>query len=513
MSNQECSKYTIPQYYSGKKLFITGGTGFIGKVLLENFLRFCPDISKIYLLIRSKKDKSPEQRLKEMFDLPLFDRLKKEYPENVKKVVPVVGDTNEIDLGLSNESRKLLIGEVNLVIHCAASVRFDDSLQKSILLNTRGTKDVALLAKEIKNIENLVHVSTTYCHTDKKVVEEKVYPAVADWREAIKIAENADSHTIDVLTAKYIEPFPNTYTFAKNLAEQVVTDLCDGKIPTTIFRPSIVISSYDEPIPGWIDNFNGPVGILVASGKGILKTAYASGHITADYVPVDIITKGLIAGVWKKSFESHEEKLKISVYNGSNNDVNNLTLTEMLEMGKKLTWEYPLNDVLWYPSGKPTSCFWNYYFRVMLYHILPALLVDTLLWIIGHKPMLLRIQRKIYIANVALHYFTSQEWSFKNDKSISLEENLTPEDRKVFNFHRDADPYEYFKNALLGSKEYLLKEDNSNIPKAKAHMRRLYVLSIFADVLWYLSLFYIVFIKYDLFHVVCNKICGYIDLL
>jgi fatty acyl-CoA reductase len=53
-----------------------------------------------------------------------------------------------------------------------------------------------------------------------------------------------------------------------------------------------------EPIPGWIDNFNGPVGLMVATGKGIVRTMYSDPDISADYVPVDIIVKCMITASW-----------------------------------------------------------------------------------------------------------------------------------------------------------------------------------------------------------------------
>lgn len=64
-----------------------------------------------------------------------------------------------------------------------------------------------------------------------------------------------------------------------------------------------VISTMLEPIPGWIDNFNGPVGILVASGKGIMRSVYASPDTMADYVPCDTVVKGAILATWKKGVE------------------------------------------------------------------------------------------------------------------------------------------------------------------------------------------------------------------
>lgn len=55
----------IPQWFAGKTIFVTGATGFMGKVLVEKLLRDCPDIEKMYLLIRTKKGVDAEQRREE----------------------------------------------------------------------------------------------------------------------------------------------------------------------------------------------------------------------------------------------------------------------------------------------------------------------------------------------------------------------------------------------------------------------------------------------------------------
>lgn len=48
-----------------------------------------------------------------------------------------------------------------------------------------------------------------------------------------------------------------------------MNELCMGKIPTVITRPSIVVSSQSDPLEGWIDNFYGPMSLLIACGKGM----------------------------------------------------------------------------------------------------------------------------------------------------------------------------------------------------------------------------------------------------
>ena len=62
-------------------------------------------------------------------------------------------------------------------------------------------------------------------------------------------------------TLKIIQDRPNTYTFTKALAEQLIFEE-NGNLPIAIVRPSIVVASHQEPVRGWVDNLNGPTGEL-----------------------------------------------------------------------------------------------------------------------------------------------------------------------------------------------------------------------------------------------------------
>ena len=57
---------TVSEYYAGKQIFLTGATGFVGKVLLEKLLRCCPDVDAIYCLIRTKKNQNASDRLRNL---------------------------------------------------------------------------------------------------------------------------------------------------------------------------------------------------------------------------------------------------------------------------------------------------------------------------------------------------------------------------------------------------------------------------------------------------------------
>jgi fatty acyl-CoA reductase len=83
----------------------------------------------------------------------LFDLLKEQRGEEVlAKVEAVSADMEAPDLALSASDRQRLAEEVEMIYHCAATIRFDESLRKAVFLNTRGTKLMLDLAKECKKL-------------------------------------------------------------------------------------------------------------------------------------------------------------------------------------------------------------------------------------------------------------------------------------------------------------------------------------------------------------------------
>lgn len=108
------------------------------------------------------------------------------------------------------------------------------------------------------------------------------------------------------LTPSLIGNRPNTYTFTKALAESMLLKEA-GNLPVAIVRPSIgelhrrqarwtaincslsVLSSVNEPLSGWVDNWNGPTGIVSAVGKGIFHTIMCNEESIADFIPVDLV--------------------------------------------------------------------------------------------------------------------------------------------------------------------------------------------------------------------------------
>lgn len=114
----------ISRFYDGSTIFLTGATGFIGKALLEKLLRSCDGISCIYLLIRTKRGMTVDQRLKELIKSPVFDRIREKKPEYFDKIKVIPGDVSQINLGLTEQDRQTLTNNITIAFHSAATVRY-----------------------------------------------------------------------------------------------------------------------------------------------------------------------------------------------------------------------------------------------------------------------------------------------------------------------------------------------------------------------------------------------------
>jgi alcohol-forming fatty acyl-CoA reductase len=160
---------------------------------------------------------------------------------------------------------------------------------------------------------------------------------------------------------------PNSYTYTKALSEQLCQDY-SSRLPITIVRPSIVTGSEKEPITGWCDNFNGPVGLLTACGLGIMRTMYASYKAELNCVAVDVVAKTLIVAGWKcRALDNGEpneilSERQLSVYNCAS--LHNMDLELLVYDGAYLIRKYPFERFLWLPGGGVTLCKVMNYFRV-----------------------------------------------------------------------------------------------------------------------------------------------------
>ncbi|XP_063836672.1 putative fatty acyl-CoA reductase CG5065 [Ostrinia nubilalis] len=481
---------TVPEYYAGKTLFITGSTGFMGKVLIEKLLRSCPDIKKIYLLMRPKKGHGSKERLDGFMNCRVFDKLKSEHPEQFNKLQVVPGDILMEDLGLSAEDRDTLQKECQVLMHCAACVRFDMFIRDAVNMNTVGTKRVLDVASGMKQIEVFVHVSTAYCRCEVEVLEERLYPAKHRPKHVIETVNWMDDELLTHLQPKIIEPQPNTYAYTKSLTEDLVAQHA-GKFPIVIARPSIVTAAYKEPMPGWVDNLNGPTGLLVGAGKGVIRTMHCNENYAADIVPVDMVVNACILLGYTTALEKPKE---VQFCNIAQSGLNGFTWGEALALGRVHVMEYPFSICLWYPGGAPSASRLRHQVTLFLTHTLPAYTVDLLARALQQKPFMVKMQKRIQSGLEVLQYYTTKEWHFRNENLRALRTKVTEEDDETFYTDLTViDWNTYIRDYIKGAREFVMKEDPSTLPQARRLNRQLYYLDTFTKIFIYSIIAYFVF--------------------
>lgn len=62
----------VGEWFKNRSIFITGATGFLGKVLVERILRVAP-VEKMYLLLRPKKGRDIRERLEDFLNSQVSD--------------------------------------------------------------------------------------------------------------------------------------------------------------------------------------------------------------------------------------------------------------------------------------------------------------------------------------------------------------------------------------------------------------------------------------------------------
>jgi len=155
----------VRKFFAGKSVFVTGGSGLVGKVLIEKILRDCPDVGHIYVLLRSSKKRQldADQRLqKEILDSPCFDHLRKIWPAFRSHCTSVQGDMGLPRLGMRATDYEMVCARCSVVFHCAATVKFNEHLETAFRINVDGVGALFELCSSMRSMHVLVHVSTAF---------------------------------------------------------------------------------------------------------------------------------------------------------------------------------------------------------------------------------------------------------------------------------------------------------------------------------------------------------------
>ncbi|CAH2241289.1 jg3350 [Pararge aegeria aegeria] len=479
----------VNEWYRGRKVLVTGASGLMGKVLIEKLLYSVPDIGCVYALVRSKRGKTPESRIEDMWKLPLFSRIREEKPHAMKKLVPVTGDILYDELGIEKAQLEEIYEEVSIVFHFAASLRLEAPLKEGLEMNTKGTLRVLEMAKKMKKLVSFVHLSTAFCYPDYDRMAEQVHAPPANPHEVLRASNWLSDEQLNILAPSLMQLHPNSYTYSKRLAEALVKESY-ADIPTVVVRPSIVTPAHKEPTPGWVDNLNGPIGLMIGAGKGVIRTMHCYGHYHAEVIPVDIAINAIILIPYYINTKI-ERSAEIPVFNLTSGDDRDTTWKEVLDVGKATVRKFPFEGPLWYPDGNIRHNKLIHELCVFFYHIIPAYLIDFLMLIFGQKRFMVRIQNRISVGLMVLQYFTTREWWFDTHNFKALATKLNPTDFATYPMNlKIIDVGPYIESCMIGGKLYCLKEKLENLPKARMQNNILFVLDLLVSAFLYLLVLY-----------------------
>ncbi|CAG2160703.1 unnamed protein product [Oppiella nova] len=462
----------ICNFYSGKTIFITGATGYLGKAVVWKYLNECHGIDRIYILMREKKGKTAKQRSDDYTSDPIFEVNGLRESGKCEKIVPIFGDTLDPGWGISLEDRQLIIENVNIVIHLAAIVKLNPPLRYAVQRNVkpmialieqliienvnivihlaaivklnpplryavqRNVKPMIALIElcyQIKRLDCLVYSSTTAILNGTDNTNERVHQNLTVSPEyVLKACDTLSDEVLRRMKKFFFFEFNNTYCISKALAEQLLLQE-SSRLNTVIVRPSAILAAYKEPIPGWVQGLQGTTSAAVAVGLGLMKV-FPSKKLGAHCViPVDFVANGLIASIWSHCKQSEPH---MKVYHLTTKTNLSPPMRFIMNAIKRSAVKYPSKKVVRPPRLVFLQNRLKLQFEVYVKHWIFAYLLHFIAKLTGIQTHIVKITDK--------------------------------RDRQVFYFDiRDIKWNTYMENMWLGCKRFILKEKDEEISKAK----------------------------------------------
>ena len=241
-------------------VLLTGATGFVGMELLARYLERTD--RDVVVVIRAPSHEAARARLDGVM-ANLFGYRAGRYDG---RVTGLAGELTAPRLGLSHACWERLAGEIDTIVHSAASVSFGLPLDEARAINVEGTRQMLELAargRELGVLAHYAHISTAF---------------VAGTHAGLFSERDLDLG----------QSFHNSYEQSKFEAEQLVRSR--PEVPFTILRPSIVVGDRNS---GWTAAFNVLYWPLRALARGIFPAVPATPSSPVDVVSIDYVADAI----------------------------------------------------------------------------------------------------------------------------------------------------------------------------------------------------------------------------
>jgi fatty acyl-CoA reductase len=382
---------------AGKRIAVTGATGFLGTALTERLLRSVPEC-EVALLIRPGRRGAADRARREVLRNNCFDRLRQELGSSEafdamaeQRLHVMAGDVGVDGLGLDGDGREMLRA-CDIVIHSAATVSFDSPLDSAVEINLLGPTRVAETLLDLHPTGAkpfLIAVSTAYVAGSRRgrspeaPLPDTPWSTEVDWRPEVHAARRARadadaasrepkmlarfqrearrelgaagspllSARAEKLRDEWVKDrmvaigkaraqglgWPDAYAYTKALGERALLE-SRRDLPLSILRPSIIESARAEPVPGWIRGFRMADPVIISYAKGLLKEFPGVPEGVIDVIPVDLVVSSILGLAARGPLDEPD------VFHSASGARNPLRYRQLVELVRDWFIEHPLAD-------------------------------------------------------------------------------------------------------------------------------------------------------------------------
>ncbi|MBA3655399.1 MAG: SDR family oxidoreductase, partial [Actinobacteria bacterium] len=385
---------SIADALAGKRVAVTGGTGFLGTALVERILRAAPRTDLVLLVRGGRRSSAADRVRREILRNDAFDALRSSLGDEFEssiggRLTVVTGDVGIDGLGLDADGRATLAA-CDVVIHSAATVSFDSPLDAAVEVNLLGPTRVATTLNDLASRAHLIAVSTAYvAGTRRGTAPEALLPDTpfateVDWRAEVAAARRARADAdaasrqpnaltgfhnaarkelggagtplLAAKTEKLREEWvkdqlvelgrararalgwPDAYAYTKALGERALLQSAGGRA-VTIVRPSIIESALHEPKPGWIRGFRMAEPVIISYGRGLLREFPGIPEGVVDVIPVDLVVAAILAVAARGPLDDGPD-----VFHVASGARNPLHYRRLVDLVRTYFTEHPLYD-------------------------------------------------------------------------------------------------------------------------------------------------------------------------